>query len=318
MLDLVHTHYHCNRRGGRETVHRADTLLWRFARHHMSQRGTWRHSDTGMFLLCLSPRLQDDINLDGVEWSDASDDGDGGHFKLQDGSEFASILGMGGSKPSAAGFGTSSKGAGVGRGGGGGGARSKAKFVMEGPDMDEIWKELKPRKKHKKRKGKDGNLRKRRGAQVGPEVEALLGDANTKFAFGELDEARISLLEAIRIAPGYPDSYHTMGLIYQEQGEVGKQLECFIIAAHLTGKDHDLWKQLTTMSREQNNIPQALYCINRALRLKATVDCLFLKAQLLEEQGMLKKAAETLSSLLPKLGAADHGRRTEACSCLAR
>lgn len=65
-------------------------------------------------------------------------------------------------------------------------------------------------------------------------------------------------------------------------------------------------------------MPQAIYCLNRALRLKTTVDCLFLKAQLMEEQGLLKKAADTLFSLLPKLGATEHGKRTETSSCLAR
>lgn len=117
--------------------------------------------------------------------------------------------------------------------------------------------QLKPRKRQKVKKNKHGGLRKRRGAQVAPEVEALLGDANTKFAFGELDQARAALLEAIRIAPGYPDSYHTMGLVYQEQGDDGKALECFIIAAHLTARDHDLWKQLTTMSRDQASASHA-------------------------------------------------------------
>jgi general transcription factor 3C polypeptide 3 (transcription factor C subunit 4) len=56
-------------------------------------------------------------------------------------------------------------------------------------------------------------------------------------------------MEVVRQSPNLVDPYHTLGLIYEELGQVEKSLEFFMIAAHLTPKDTSLWKRLAFLSR---------------------------------------------------------------------
>ncbi len=63
---------------------------------------------------------------------------------------------------------------------------------------------------------------------------------------------------------------------------------------------------------------QAIYCLNRALRLKSTPETLWSKALLLSETGQSKKAVEALNQLLGKLPEDDVEKRTDSCMLLAR
>jgi len=185
---------------------------------------------------------------------------------------------------------------------------------MDAPEMEDIWKELAPRKRRRRRKRKGVP----RGENVPPEVSELLGEANMFFAFEELDKARERLLEAIRLCPAQPDAYHTLGLIYEEDGAPAKALEFYIIAAHLTPRDPDQWRHLAELSRTHNKQTQAIYCLNRALKTRVSPELLWEKQQLLVETGQPKKAVETLVLLLRKLSPDEQGKRTEACKELAR
>ena len=53
------------------------------------------------------------------------------------------------------------------------------------------------------------------------------------------DEAIALLLEVIKAAPNLPDAYHTLGLLYEAQGDAPKSVNFFMISAHLS-KVH-LW-----------------------------------------------------------------------------
>lgn len=56
------------------------------------------------------------------------------------------------------------------------------------------------------------------------------------------------LKECVRIAPNVPDSYHTLGLLYDAMSDRKKALNFYMIAAHLTPKDSVLWKRLASWS----------------------------------------------------------------------
>jgi len=60
----------------------------------------------------------------------------------------------------------------------------------------------------------------------------------------------IPILEGlVRTAPSVADSYQTLGLIYEALGDGQRALKLFVIAAHLTPKDADLWKRVASLSR---------------------------------------------------------------------
>ncbi|EER01133.1 hypothetical protein Pmar_PMAR009053 [Perkinsus marinus ATCC 50983] len=122
-------------------------------------------------------------------------------------------------------------------------------------------KGLKP-KKHKRPTVASGPSKK-----VSPEVREMLGKANNAFLKRDYDAAIDDLKEAIRLGPGVPDPFLTLGLIYEEMGDAKKALEVLLVAAHLTPGDTQLWKRLAERSRDElGNYTQAAYCFHRCWR----------------------------------------------------
>ena len=50
--------------------------------------------------------------------------------------------------------------------------------------------------------------------------------------------------------PNFADPYHTLGLVYEADGDVRRSLDFYMIAAHLTPKDVSLWRRLAALSTE--------------------------------------------------------------------
>ena len=73
-------------------------------------------------------------------------------------------------------------------------------------------------------------------------------------------------MQVVRQSPNLVDPYHTLGLIYEELGQVEKSLEFFMIAAHLTPKDNTLWKRLAFLSRDAGKPRQAIYCFTKGIK----------------------------------------------------
>ncbi|KAF4672268.1 General transcription factor IIIC, polypeptide 3 [Perkinsus olseni] len=122
-------------------------------------------------------------------------------------------------------------------------------------------KGLKP-KKHKRPTVASGPSKK-----VSPEVREMLGQANNAFLKRDYETAIDDLKEAIRLGPGVPDPFLTLGLIYEEMGDAKKALEVLLVAAHLTPGDTQLWKRLAERSRDGlGNYTQAAYCFHRCWR----------------------------------------------------
>ena len=61
-----------------------------------------------------------------------------------------------------------------------------------------------------------------------------MGEANAAYMSGDLDRAIAMLKDFIKKAPTVPDPYHTLGLIYEKQGDVQKAIQFYLIACTLT------------------------------------------------------------------------------------
>ncbi|KAK2981899.1 hypothetical protein RJ640_021090 [Escallonia rubra] len=72
--------------------------------------------------------------------------------------------------------------------------------------------------RRKPRKSKKRGRRKGSKSKLSPEITRKLGDATLHYAHGRYDEAICLLKEVIRVSPNLPDSYHTLGLIYNAIG----------------------------------------------------------------------------------------------------
>jgi tetratricopeptide (TPR) repeat protein len=142
-------------------------------------------------------------------------------------------------------------------------------------------------------KGKGGK------GKLPPDVSRMLGEANMCYVSQDFQQAIRMLEEVVRRAPRVSDPYHTLGLVYEEMDDQKRALECYLIAAYLTGKDVETWKRVATMSRDQGLLHQAIYCINRALRLApGDVNAQYTRATVLVELGQLKKGSEAYKALL--------------------
>ncbi|BBN06711.1 general transcription factor 3C polypeptide 3 (transcription factor C subunit 4) [Marchantia polymorpha subsp. ruderalis] len=175
---------------------------------------------------------------------------------------------------------------------------SKAQEDVFGANIDEIWESagfgIGRRRRRRKKKRKLG-----RRSRLTPEVAKMLGEANLLYAMGKFEEAVELLKECVRIAPNVPDSYHTLGLLYDAMSDRKKALNFYMIAAHLTPKDSVLWKRLASWSMEQGNIGQVIYCLTKAVKADPDdVDAKWDRASLFAEHNDYQKAAEAFEQLL--------------------
>ena len=131
-------------------------------------------------------------------------------------------------------------------------------------------------------------------------VERMLGEANIHFAYREFQQAVAMLLEVVRLAPGMPHPYQTLGLIYEEMGRPLKALKLFMMAAHLSGRrDAQQWRQLVSLCIKHGELQQASYCLAKLTVLQPNdPDALYDRARLLVHLGQYKRAADVLSNLL--------------------
>ncbi|GAV70840.1 TPR_1 domain-containing protein/TPR_9 domain-containing protein [Cephalotus follicularis] len=166
--------------------------------------------------------------------------------------------------------------------------------------MDEIMETLnyggrrKSRKKPKVRGRRKGSKNK-----LSPEIAEMLGDATLHYAHGRYGEAISVLLEVIRLAPSLPDSFHTLGLVYQALGNTERAMTSYWFAAHLRPKDASLWELLFTWSIEQRNINRAMYCISKAISADPSdITVKFHRASLYVELGDFRRAAESYEEIL--------------------
>lgn len=154
---------------------------------------------------------------------------------------------------------------------------------------------MKNREKYRKRAAKSGKKTK---DIIPPAATAKLGEANLAYATGQTAEAISLLLDVVKIAPNLPDPYHTLGLLHEQKGDKKKALDLYMIAAHITPRDINLWKRLATMSSDQGLIRQAVYCYTQVLRRdKDDLDSKYDRALLYAEIEDNKKAIEEFTKL---------------------
>ncbi|KAF9195189.1 transcription factor TFIIIC subunit tfc4 [Haplosporangium sp. Z 11] len=130
------------------------------------------------------------------------------------------------------------------------------------PAMEELGFALQPKSKREKKK------QQRKGGVViyPPEIQRLLGQANSAYVNKDYKEAVELFQQVIVTHPSVFQAWNIMGVIQEELGNTEKALQLYLVAAHLTPKDGALWKKLAVISKEKGYDQQALYCFSRAYR----------------------------------------------------
>lgn len=172
--------------------------------------------------------------------------------------------------------------------------------------IDEIMEGMNMGMGRRRRRKSGSNKAKQRGRRKGtknklsPEISRKLGEANIFYAKRQYEEAIHVLKEVVMLAPNLSETYHTLGLVYEEIGDEKKAMNFYMLAAHLAPKDHpSLWKRLFTLSIKQGNIGQATYCLSKAVKADPEdMNLRFNQATFYVELGDYKKAAESYHQIV--------------------
>ena len=144
------------------------------------------------------------------------------------------------------------------------------------------------------------------------EAEKILGLANMLYVQNFVEEAIEKCHECITVAPHDASPYHTLGLIYEEKGDMAKAMDFYSIAAHVSKTDVALWLRIADMALTLENRRHAIYCLSRAEkgsdgilddaeRNLLRLNC----ADLFEEFGEKKKAIMQYEQIIETLGSKD-------------
>ncbi|GJQ15747.1 hypothetical protein GpartN1_g7538.t1 [Galdieria partita] len=110
-------------------------------------------------------------------------------------------------------------------------------------------------------------------------LQSFMGEANLAFVEGRYEQAIKILEHIIKEAPKVAAPYHTLSVIFENRGEYQKALDFALIAAHLTPRDVEMWKQLAVKSEEMKNMDLAIYCLSKAVKASGGKDEQALRAR---------------------------------------
>ncbi|XP_078318117.1 general transcription factor 3C polypeptide 3-like isoform X1 [Crassostrea virginica] len=144
--------------------------------------------------------------------------------------------------------------------------------------------------------------RKKKYSDLPIHLEGLMGEANIKFAQGDHDKAISICMDIIKMAPEAHMPFQTLGMIYEDQGDLKKSLQYSLIAAYLNPVDRDSWMRLADLCLDLGDKQQATICYSKALKAApqnpGNLDIYLSRSQLYEELGEKKKALEGYKSML--------------------
>jgi general transcription factor 3C polypeptide 3 (transcription factor C subunit 4) len=105
--------------------------------------------------------------------------------------------------------------------------------------------------------------------KLSPQAASIMGKANAAFVMRDYAAAIEGFLEVIRMSAKSHEPYHSLGLIYEETGEVEKAICFYFLAAQLAAQDVDLWKRLASMAKAVGKFDLVFYFMGRALKQEA-------------------------------------------------
>ncbi|XP_066140376.1 general transcription factor 3C polypeptide 3 [Euwallacea fornicatus] len=102
-------------------------------------------------------------------------------------------------------------------------------------------------------------------SKLPPSIRGLMGEANLRFARGEVELAKKMCFEVIRQAPEAYEPYLTLAQMY-ENHNVKKYKGFLMLAAYLHPSDSDIWSRLAEVEILDNQISAAVVCYSKAIR----------------------------------------------------
>lgn len=147
-------------------------------------------------------------------------------------------------------------------------ADQRAHEEVFGPSIDDLIAESRGRRgRRRKSSGGYGGPRKRaRPSDVPSHLKYVMSAATLAYMNQKWDEATDALNTIIMEAPKAVAPYRTLGLIFEQKGDMEKSLEMFMKAAENDKQDRELWKRNAALWEELGNPEKAIHCLTQALR----------------------------------------------------
>ncbi|XP_014219424.1 general transcription factor 3C polypeptide 3 [Copidosoma floridanum] len=147
--------------------------------------------------------------------------------------------------------------------------------------------------------------RSRRFKKISRALEGLMGEANIRYARGEISTAIDMCKEIIRQERNAPEPYQLLATIY-EADQPQKSMQCALIAAYLSPRDAEQWVRLAVASLEADDLRQALTCYSKAIQASPkNIELYETRAELQDKFGDRKAYIRAYSRLLNHLGPND-------------
>lgn len=99
-----------------------------------------------------------------------------------------------------------------------------------------------------------------------------MGQANIAYVERRYEDAVPLLLEVIRLSSSSFEPYHTLGLVYEESGQFEKAFSYYLLAAHLSKGDSELWAKLTGISVKLGKKREVIYCLSKFMNITKIKD----------------------------------------------
>lgn len=109
-----------------------------------------------------------------------------------------------------------------------------------------------------------GRMKRRKCLRLSAALLGLMGEANLRFARGDVETAEKMCHEIIKQVPTAPEPYQTLAQIYEHDQE--KSLQFSLLAAHLGPSDANEWLRLATLLKERKDIKQEMVCYSQAIK----------------------------------------------------
>ena len=132
-----------------------------------------------------------------------------------------------------------------------------------------------------------------------PHLTVVFGSANIEYTKGNYNSAMQSLQKIIQECPTAYQPWAQLAMIHDELGNPVKALQTYLVAAHLTKQDGELWARLGNMSKSMGYMEQASYCWSKAIRANPE-DCesIWERSVYCKDKGMFEKAIEGFKLIL--------------------
>lgn len=104
-------------------------------------------------------------------------------------------------------------------------------------------------------------------SKLSPHLKGLMGEANVRYARGDLETSKKMCFEVIRQIPDAYEPYLTLSQMY-ENTNPKKYKGYLMLASHLASSDTGILMRLADLHMQEGEVESAIKCYSKAIKVK--------------------------------------------------